>query len=100
MAVTDVDILLECLRISQRGLNPAVAQEALDLFQRHTALEGQAGGSVPEDVRRNMAGDRTPGKNLLNFILYGLDGKPVVRRTAADEQSRTIVLPGSKVCPQ
>ena len=46
MAVAEVDILLKGLCIPESGLNPAVAQEALHLFQGHAALEGQAGGSV------------------------------------------------------
>ena len=54
MAVTDVNILLEGLRIAQGGLNPAVAQETLDLFQRHPALKGEGSSCVAEDVRGDV----------------------------------------------
>ena len=73
MAVADVNILLEGLRIAQGGLNSAVAKEALHLFQRHPALKRQAGGCVPENVRGDVAGDITAGENLLDLILHGLD---------------------------
>ena len=97
MAVADVDILLQRLRVSQRGLDFAMAQEPLDLFERHTALEGQTGGSVPEDVRRDVAVDVAPLQDLLNFILHGLDGQAIVRCPAADEQGRGIVIPGIQI---
>lgn len=100
MAVADVDILLKGLRVPEGGLNPAVAQEALHLLKGHTALEGQGGGSVPEDVRRHVDADGAAGKDLGDLILDRLHLQPVMRCPAADEQGRTVILPCIQVCPQ
>ena len=97
MAVADVDILLQCLRVPQRGLDFAMAQEPLDLFERHTALEGQAGGSVPEYMRRDVAVDVAPLQDLLNFVLHGLDRQPIMRSSTSNKQGRGIVAPGIQI---
>ena len=44
------------LRIAQCCLDPRMAEELLNLLDRHTALEGQGGGCVPEYVRRDFDG--------------------------------------------
>ena len=51
-------------------------------------------------MRRDMAGDIAPGKNLLDLILYGLDLQPVMRGPAADEQGRAVIVLGGKVGPE
>ena len=100
MAVADVDILLESLRVPEGGLNPAVAQEALHLFQGHAALEGDGCRCVPENMRGDVAGDIAPGEDLLDLILYGLHLQPVMWSPAADEKRGAVIVPGGKVGPQ
>ena len=91
-------ILLEGLRVSKRGLDLGMAKEPLNLFERHTALEGQTGGGVPENVRSDMAVNSATLHDLLDLVLHCLDGKTVVRSTATDKQSRRFVIPRIKVC--
>lgn len=74
-----------------------MAQEALNLFQGHPALECQAGSGVPENVRRDMTGDVTPAEDLGDLILHGLDLQPVMRRPAADKQGGVVIVPGGQV---
>ena len=74
-----MNILLEGLRVPQRGLDLGMAQEPLNLFKRHTALEGQAGGGVPENVRSDMAVNSATLHDLLDLVLHCLDGQPVMR---------------------
>ena len=100
MAVGEVYILGERLRIAQGCLNPGMAQEPLHLLQRHPALKGERCGSVPENVWRNMTVNSAALHNLLDFVLHRLDGQTVVRCTAADEQRGGIVLPGIQICTQ
>ena len=97
MAVTDVHILLEGLRVPQRGLDLGMAKEPLDLFERHPALKSDGSGSMTEDVRRDVAINSATPHDLLNFILHSLHGQTVVRCTATDEERRRIILPGIQI---
>ena len=58
--MAELDISLQRLRITKGSLNTGVAQEPLDLFKRHPALQGKRSGGVTEDMRRDVAGDIAP----------------------------------------
>ena len=100
MVVAELNILLERFRIAEGSLYPGMAQEPLDLFQRHPALKGKGRGSMTENMRRNVYSNFTSEHNLLDFVLNGLDGEPVMRGTASNKESGRIVVPGSKVCAE
>ena len=51
------DIRIVRLGINHRGVNVAVAQETLYLFNRHAGSEGRGGCRMPEHMRSNMCSD-------------------------------------------
>ena len=97
MGVGEENILLQRLRVSEGRLNPAVPKEALNLLQRHPALQGDGRSCVPEDVRRDMAGDIAAGQDLRDLILYSLHLQPAMGSAAPDEQRRVLIGSGRQV---
>ena len=41
-----------------------MAKELLDLVNGHAALQGDGGSGMPENMRRNMDGQRATGNNF------------------------------------
>ena len=60
-AVAVMDILVVRLSVDQRGVNFAVAEETLDLFNRHAGADGRCGNRVAEQMRMHIDLNGCPG---------------------------------------
>lgn len=96
--MAELHIIIQYFRIAEGGLDLSVAEELLNLVNRHAALESERCCRMAEDVRGNMDAEIAAGNDLLNLLLNGFLIDMTSFSAKGNEQGGAAILPAKEVC--